>query len=73
MRQIPMMRLFAARGETLPHARLSEAAVQEIRRGHVPYSRTHGAPALARRYGVHRRTIEKILSWETWAHVRGAA
>lgn len=60
----------APRGSKLPQARLTEALAAQIRADYVPNSRTHGAPALARRYGVHRRTIEKLLSWDTWRHVR---
>lgn len=73
MRRPPMMHLLCARGEEMPQAKLTESQVLEIRASHVLYSRTHGAPALARKYGVHVRTIEKILSWGSWAHVRAAA
>lgn len=59
----------AKRGEQLPHSRLTAATVREIRAAHVPYCRTHGAPALARRYGLHRRTVEKVLAYASWAHV----
>lgn len=58
----------AKRGEQLPQSRLTVAKVREIRAAHVPYCRTNGAPALARRYGLHRRTVEKVLAYESWAH-----
>lgn len=61
---------FVPRGEALPHAKLTDAMVRAIRAEYVPYSKTHGAPALAKRYGLHRRTVEKVLSYETWFHVR---
>lgn len=69
----PPMYMTAARGEQLPQCRLTAAQVRQIRAEHVPYSRTHGAPALARKYGVHVRTVEKILTWGSWTHVREAA
>ena len=53
-----------------PHRRpkLSERQVQEIRENR------HGMTAreLGEAYGVHHRTIEKVLRFETWASV-GAA
>lgn len=67
------MYMLAARGEQLPHSKLTAAQVRSMRAEHVPYSRTHGAPALARKYGVHLRTVEKILTWGSWTHVREAA
>jgi hypothetical protein len=63
-------RLYARRGSDLPHAKLTDEAVRAIRAEHRPYSRTHGAPALARKYNLHRRTIEKVLSYASWVHVR---
>ena len=59
----------AKRGEQLPQARLTAQQVREIRAAHVRFCQHNGAPALARRYGVHRRTVEKILAFESWAHV----
>lgn len=60
----------AARGTRLPQSKLDDAKVREIRATHVPFSRTDGAPAIARRLGLHQRTVEKVLSFETWRHVR---
>jgi hypothetical protein len=60
----------AVRGSRLPQAKLDEATARKIRSEYVYASRVNGAPALARRYGLHRRTIEKLLTWETWTHVR---
>lgn len=62
----------ARRGCALPHAKLDEAKVMRLRSEYVPNSRTHGAPALAKRYGVHQRTVERALSCENWSHVRVA-
>lgn len=60
--------LTAKRGAELPQSKLSVELARSIREEHVLYSRKHGAPALAARYGLHRRTIEKVLSYETWRH-----
>lgn len=61
---------FAPRGRALPHAKLDDEKVREIRASYVQYSSTRGLQALARRFGIHRRTVEKVLSFETWGHVR---
>lgn len=59
----------AKRGEQLPHARLTAQQVREIRAAYVRFCKQNGAPALARLYGVHRRTVEKVLTYGSWAHV----
>jgi hypothetical protein len=56
----------AARGSALPHAPFADADIRAIRANR--YGRT--ARELAAVYGVHYRTIEKIRSRETWAHVK---
>ena len=61
---------FCARGTSLPQAKLTDALVSQIRAEHVPFSRAHGAPAIARRLGLHRRTVERVLSYGGWRHVR---
>lgn len=61
---------FVARGNKLPHAKLTPELVRTIRGRYVPFSKTAGAPALAREYGLHRRTIEKVLTFMSWGHVR---
>lgn len=54
----------AKRGNELPHARMTPAAVREVRAAsHLT------AKQLADRHGVHYRTIEKIRAYETWGHV----
>lgn len=62
-------RAYAKRGSDLPHAKLDESQVKAARAEYRPFCRTFGVPALARRYGVHRRTMEKIITRETWSHV----
>jgi len=66
---LTMAHLCCARGNELPQAKLTPERVTQIRNDYVKNSRTHGAPALARREGLHRRTIEKILTRQTWCHV----
>ena len=53
------------RGNDLPHARLNDELVREIRRNR------HGLTARqwAVRLGLHYRTIEKVRHRETWNHV----
>lgn len=56
------------RGTELPQSKLTEEAVRAIRRDWRRYSRTASAQVLANRWGVTRRTIERVLSGESWAH-----
>jgi hypothetical protein len=60
---------FVARGNRLPQAKLTPELVREIRGKYRPFSKEAGAPALARQYGLHRRTVEKVLTRETWGTV----
>jgi HNH endonuclease len=53
----------AAIGERHPAARLTEAAVQEIRHSDEP------SPALAARYGVAACTVRDVRLGRTWSHV----
>lgn len=69
-------RLYAVRGSKLPQAIVNEALVAKIRHQYARKQRliqqlnaTYSAAALAKRYGLHPRTVEKILRRETWAHV----
>lgn len=55
-----------ARGEKNGRAKLTEKEVEEIRRGYVRYSRTHGQSALARKYGVNPTAIGFIIRGEHW-------
>lgn len=57
---------FARRGLGIHTARLDEQAVRDIRSRYGPAT----CKQLAKEYGVHYRTIEKVVSFETWAHVR---
>lgn len=60
------IREFTPRGERVPSSKLTEAKVKEIRAMGAPWPRK----SLASRYGVTVRTIDKLLSGETWTHVR---
>ena len=64
---------FVRRGLELPQAKLMPLDVAEIRsaarqrqslRSHIASNLSNAA--LAKKFGVHERTIEKILSRETW-------
>lgn len=71
----PMNRLSVKRGSALPHAKLNETKVAEIlatieRREAIKKElRTLTNTNLAKRYGVHNRTIDRISASETWGHV----
>jgi hypothetical protein len=59
-------RKHTARGERQGSARLTEQAVRDIKRL-LPHE---GDTAIARRYGVSRRSIRFIRTGETWAWVQ---
>ena len=70
-------REMARRGTQLEHAKLDEKTVEQIRLLHERKQRLvkalndkYSAEALARRYRVHVRTVEKLLRRESWGHVR---
>lgn len=69
-------RELAPRGQDLPHTKLLDIDVISIRsaarqrqalRKHIKENLSN--EALAKQYGVHVRTIEKLLSAETWFHL----
>lgn len=69
-------REMAARGQDLPQAKLLEIDVISIRSAQrqrvklLRYIRDNlSNEALAKAYGVHVRTLEKVLSYETWGHI----
>ena len=57
----------AARGESHGMSKLTESIVSEIRRRF--FSGERNKSELARRFGVHRRTIHSVLIGGTWSHV----
>ena len=69
-------RELAPRGQDLPQAKLLELDVAAIRsaarqreslRQHIRKNLSN--EALAKQFGVHIRTIEKVLQYESWSHV----
>ena len=67
---------FAQRGQDLPQSKLLDLDVVDIRSAarqraallnHIRDNLSN--EALCKRYGIHRRTLEKILSRETWSHL----
>lgn len=69
-------RELAPRGQDLPHAKLLDLDVLAIRsaarqreslRQHIRDNLSN--EALARKFGVHVRTVEKVLSAESWSHI----
>lgn len=66
----------AKRGLDLPQSKLTPLLVIEIRRRHeekkariAELNAKYSAKAIAADLGVHARTIEKVLRYETWRHV----
>lgn len=71
----PLNRLHVVRGSEHPNAKLTEEKVREIlavveerERLKLKLKGMTNA-ALARRYNVHLRNMDKIVSGETWSHV----
>lgn len=72
----PLNRTKVKRGSDLPQARLCEESVTKARRDYERAQRLirkiqarYSVKGLARRHGVHHRTMEKALSGETWSHL----
>ena len=66
---------FVRRGMELPQTKLMPLDVSEIRsaarqreklRAHIKDNLSNAA--LAKKFGVHERSIEKVLSRESWSH-----
>lgn len=64
------------RGEDLTHSILTEADVCMIRQIHADgiiamerWRATYTAKALAEKFGVSKRCVERVLARETWSHV----
>jgi predicted DNA-binding protein (UPF0251 family) len=67
---------YAHRGADLPQSKLTESQVQEIREAQQKREdlRLHikehlSNEAMAAKFGVHVRTIEKAVSYGSWRHV----
>lgn len=68
---------FAKRGADLPQTKLTADAIAEIRQAAIDRDRLRreitdrlSNAALAKKFGVHHRTIEKVISFETHIGVR---
>ena len=66
---------FCKRGADLPQSKLDVESVNLIRELHAyktaeinKLNETLSADGLAKKFGVHVRTIEKVLRYETWKH-----
>ena len=64
------------RGQELGQSKLNDDAIKAIREASKERNRlrqlindTLSNQALALKYKVHERTIEKVLSYETWGHI----
>ncbi len=68
-------KLSVKRGSELPHAKLNEVLVRRIlktvqRRDQLKKRLAKLTnDAIAKKYGVHRRTIDRITAGENWIHV----
>lgn len=69
-------RAYAVRGQDLGQAKLNDDAVREIRkaaeqredlRQHIKENLSN--EAMAKKFKVHVRTIEKALSYHSWIHI----
>lgn len=69
-------REYAVRGQDLPHTKLMDLDVGEIRsaakqrenlRKYIKDNLSN--EALAKKFGVHIRNIEKIVTYQTWNHL----
>ena len=75
MKDDPLNRTKVLRGTELPQAKLTEEKVIEIRQSiakrewYRKIARTLTNENLAKTYGVHVRTIERISADESWTHV----
>jgi predicted DNA-binding transcriptional regulator YafY len=75
MKDDAMNRTKVLRGSALPHAQLDEHDVETIRALVTEREKLRRRAAcltnqaLAEKFGVHVRTIERVLARETWSHV----
>lgn len=56
-------------GESNGRAKLNADQVREIRAHYRPYSRTHGAAALARMFCLHPKVVSAVINRKTWVHL----
>jgi hypothetical protein len=56
-------------GQSHPLSKLTDDIVKIVRAEYKPHSRTNGAAALSRRYGVGKTIMHQVIKRERWAHV----
>ena len=61
---------FAGEGEDCIFSKFTNAKVQEIRKIYKPRDKKFGQAALAKKYGVHRDTIQNIVNHKTYKNVK---
>lgn len=59
----------SSRGERRAAAKLTDDDVRSIRKEYCQQSRTHGSPALAKKYRVSQHTIWQVITGKGWKHV----
>ena len=73
----PLNRLKVLRGSQLPQAKLTESDVKEIHRmvqvreDYRMRARDLSNAKIAEKFGVHKRTVEKVIQGYSWSHVEG--
>ena len=71
----PLNRLKVKRGEQLPHAKLRDDDVRQIRAmvNHREQLKRQASAMtnarIAQQYGVHVRTIDRITAGDAWTHI----
>lgn len=56
-------------GENNGNHKLTQKDVKEIREKYIPKSKLYGSVALAKEYGVCKRTIQEIVNNQTWKEI----
>lgn len=71
----PLNRNKVKRGMDLPHAKLTDDDIRNIRgligerNKHIQKARELSNAKIAEKMGVHYRTIDRIAAGESWGHV----
>jgi len=58
-------------GESVYNSKLTQKDADYIRESFIPHSKKHGIRALAKKYGVDRNTIKKIVSGKSYKGIVG--
>lgn len=62
-----------ARGERNGNSKLTQSQVSEIRDAYRPYSRTHGAKVLAKKFNVSFSLVQQIIANVIWKEPKESA